>query len=171
MTIQSRNEIFIEHQNLIRVTIYKNMTLLRALKLNPEDVSQDLAISALKAIEKYDPARGKKLSNYILDMLQYEVLQMRQRSNRYCRAASVPVISLDAPISDEDERTLEIPVEVDYDSSLVVQEALSILCENEKHVVGIYLAGGKPVDKRQCKYMDRARKKVARFYRGGNPAI
>lgn len=165
-TLMNRNDIFIEHRNLIYFTIRKNIPLIKALRLEIEDVAQELAISALKAIESYDPSRGMKLTSFILYKLQFEILAVKRQFNRECRMANTTNVSLDYSLYDDEgcEKTSDIPVQVDYDSEINTHEVMGILSEKEKEVVYMRLSGECLTDIRQKRYMDRVRKKVVRYY-------
>lgn len=58
ITVQQRNEIFAELEQPIRYVIYQNRRILSALHADPEDVYQDLALCAIRAIDRYDPSKS-----------------------------------------------------------------------------------------------------------------
>lgn len=60
----TRNNIFIENMELINRTMHRHRLLLFALHLDRDDVYQELAIAALRAIESFDPV-GPTLSKSI----------------------------------------------------------------------------------------------------------
>lgn len=51
----TRNNIFIENMELINRTMHRHRLLLFALHLDRDDVYQELAIAALRAIESFRP--------------------------------------------------------------------------------------------------------------------
>lgn len=57
-TIQQRNEIFTELERPIWCVINQNQHILTALHADPDDVYQDLALCAIRAIDRYDPQKS-----------------------------------------------------------------------------------------------------------------
>lgn len=57
ITVQQRNEIFMELERSIRCVINQNQRVLTALHADLDDVYQDLALCAIRAIDRYDPSR------------------------------------------------------------------------------------------------------------------
>lgn len=70
--------LFEKHISLINSTIRRNRPLLAALRLESEDVAQDLSIAMLSAIERFDPERSESLAAHIACSLQYEILNMKR---------------------------------------------------------------------------------------------
>lgn len=71
--------LFEQHKNLINRTIRRNRPLLSALRLEDEDVAQQLSIAMLSAIRRFDPDRSESLAACIWYSLQYEVLNIKRR--------------------------------------------------------------------------------------------
>lgn len=67
----TRNNIFIENMELINRTMHRHRLLLFALHLDRDDVYQELAIAALRAIESFDPSRSNSIKVHIWAKLQY----------------------------------------------------------------------------------------------------
>lgn len=59
ITVQQRNEIFMELEDKIWCVINQNRRVLTALHADPDDVYQDLALCAIRAIDRYDPQKSK----------------------------------------------------------------------------------------------------------------
>jgi hypothetical protein len=83
ITTQERNALVEEHLGAIWWTINKNRTLIRATGLDDEDVFQQLAIRMIRAVENYDPDKGKDLEQHIFAQLQYEVLNCKDAVKLY----------------------------------------------------------------------------------------
>ncbi len=83
MTISQRNALVEEHLWCIDSVIRQNRTLMAASHLNREDVYQSLAVRLVKAVGRYDPAKGCSLKGYIFDQLQYEMLTCNSPQSRY----------------------------------------------------------------------------------------
>lgn len=64
-------------------TINKNRRLISAAGLDDEDVFQQLAIRMIRAVENYDPDKGKDLEQHIFAQLQYEVLNCKDAAKLY----------------------------------------------------------------------------------------
>ena len=83
-TISQRNAIVENHLWCIKAVMKQNRALIRAAKLDADDVYQELALRLIRAVMSYDPE--KNLEQHIFAQLRME-LQRTTRSN---------VISLDA---------------------------------------------------------------------------
>ncbi len=55
MTNHDRNKLFLQHKNLINITIRRNRRLIAALRLETDDVAQELSIKMLAAIDSFNP--------------------------------------------------------------------------------------------------------------------
>lgn len=61
----------------------QNRRLISAVGLDDEDVFQQLAIRMIRAVENYDPDKGKDLEQHIFAQLQYEVLNCKDAAKVY----------------------------------------------------------------------------------------
>ena len=84
-TISQRHAIVENHLWGIKAVMKQNRALIRAAKLDTDDVYQQLALRLIRAVMSYDPEKGD-LEQHIFAQLRME-LQRTTRSN---------VISLDA---------------------------------------------------------------------------
>ena len=64
ITTQERNALVETHLGCIWWTINKNRRLISAVGLDDEDVFQQLAIRMIRAVENYDPDKGKDLEQH-----------------------------------------------------------------------------------------------------------
>ena len=83
-TIFQRNAIVENHLWCIKTVMKQNRALIRAAKLDPDDVYQELALRLIRAVMSYDPGKSN-LEQHIFAQLRME-LQKTAHSN---------VISLD----------------------------------------------------------------------------
>ena len=83
ITTQERNALVETHLGCIWWTINKNRRLISAAGLDDEDVFQQLAIRIIRAVENYDPDKGKDLEQHIFAQLQYEVLNCKDAAKLY----------------------------------------------------------------------------------------
>lgn len=58
ITVEQRNEIFMELERPIWCVINQNRRILAALHADVDDVYQDLALCAIRAIDRYDPSKS-----------------------------------------------------------------------------------------------------------------
>ena len=58
ITVEQRNEIFMELERHIWCVINQNRRILAALHADVDDVYQDLALCAIRAIDRYDPTKS-----------------------------------------------------------------------------------------------------------------
>ena len=100
MDIAQRNKTVEENFCLIDAVIRHNWPLMRAARLDRDDVSQQLALRLIRAVETFNPEKGE-LKAHLYAQLRYELLTCKNsyrvhgitgapRDSRQCR-----VISLD----------------------------------------------------------------------------
>ena len=95
ITTQERNALVETHLGCIWWTINKNRRLISAAGLDDEDVFQQLAIRMIRAVENYDPDKGKDLEQHIFAQLQYEVLNCKDAAKLYGIKGAVGAIEQD----------------------------------------------------------------------------
>lgn len=83
ITTQERNALVESHLGCIWWTINKNRRLIAAADLEDDDVFQQLAVRMIRAIQNYDPDKGKDLEQHIFAQLQYEILNCKDAAKRY----------------------------------------------------------------------------------------
>lgn len=83
ITTQERNNLVETHLGAIWWTINRNRRLISAAGLEDDDVFQQLAIRMIRAVENYDPDKGKDLEQHIFAQLQYEVLNCKDAAKLY----------------------------------------------------------------------------------------
>jgi len=82
MTIEDRNYLFEEKAYLVNVTMNKHHALIRACRMEDDDVYQQLSLRLLDAIGKYDQAKCPNMDAYLTLQLRYELLNMKACSKR-----------------------------------------------------------------------------------------
>ena len=87
-TIAQRNALVEEHLWCIDRVIRKNHALMKAARLDRDDVHQQLALRLIKAVAGFDPDKGV-LEQHILAQLQYEMLNCKA-PRRLCGISGVP---------------------------------------------------------------------------------
>lgn len=105
-SIVERNRIVEENLHWIDRTIRRNRALMKAARLEYDDVYQDLAIRLIRCVESFDPEKGS-LDQHIMCQLQYEMLNCKDSHRRYGftqapRDLRGAVVSLDAIREDSD---------------------------------------------------------------------
>ena len=85
LTISQRNAIAENHLWCIKAVMKQNRALIRAAKLDTDDVYQELALRLIRAVMSYDPEKGN-LEQHIFAQLRIELQKTAQSI----------VISLDA---------------------------------------------------------------------------
>lgn len=146
MTVIERNEIFMDNEGMIQRVIRRSWPLISAMRLDRDDVYQELALAALNAIETFDPMRSACIQTHIWMQLQYAVLNIK-RQYRPCGLTCADgrrpaVVSLNqsegmekSPVTGPQEETPEL--------SPQMRRALSHLDETERRAVIRYLTGQK----------------------------
>lgn len=163
----TRNNIFMEHVDLINRTMRRHRLLLYALHLDRDDVYQELAIAALRAIDSFDPSRSDSVEVHIWAKLQYAVLNIKQKHKPYGLTAfdrfGTSVWSLELA----EERGFPIaedPFEERQDDDMHLRQALSRLEPQERQAVLLYLDGVKPAQKAEKCSFYAALDKLREFY-------
>lgn len=144
MITGTRNELFAQHKDLIPRTMNRNRLLLRALGLEQDDVYQELAIVALKAIDAFDPRRSEDIRAHIWMKLQYAVLDLKRNHCPYGMTgldrSTVCVYSVE--LREEQGNPLPAPApDEDVELSPAMRQALSRLNAEERRAVIRYLNG------------------------------
>ena len=100
-SIAQRNAIVEANLWCIDNVIRQNRQLMRAARLEYDDVYQQLALRLIKAVAGYDPEKGR-LEQHIFAQLKYELLSCRS-AYRLCGMTGAPhsfrkshIISIDA---------------------------------------------------------------------------
>lgn len=146
MDFIERNEIFMDNEGMIHRVMRRNWPLIHAMRLDRDDVYQELAMAALNAIENFDPTRSACIQAHIWMQLQYAVLTIKRQykpCGLTCAGGRRPVvISLD-----QSEGMEQFPAAAPQDEpaglSLPMRQALSRLDEEDRRAVIRYLDGRK----------------------------
>lgn len=99
-SFDERNRIVEENLFRIEKTIHRNRALMKAARLDYDDVYQELAIRLIRCVEGFDPEKGT-LEQHIDAQLHYELLNCKDSRSRYgftCAPRDLRgvVVSLDA---------------------------------------------------------------------------
>ena len=164
----TRNHIFMENIDLINRTLRLHRFLLYALHLELEDVYQELAITALQAIDSYDDRRCDSVAVHIWEELQYEILNLKRRCS--------PLTMMDHErrvaaglyrVRAEDFGFLPVTA-INSDADLIrekrLRQALARLEPQERRAVLDYLDGMKPTRKPVKDSFDAALEKLRDYY-------
>ena len=73
-SIEKRNQIVEQYLWCIDVVIRRNYALIAGAHLDRQDVYQALAVRLIRAVDVYNPEKGKSLKVHIFAQLQYEIL-------------------------------------------------------------------------------------------------
>ena len=143
MNSNERNEIFMDNMGMIRRVMRRNWPLICAMRLDWDDVYQELAMAALNAIDTFDPMQSECIQAHIWMKLQYAVLTIK-RQYRPCgltgfgKQPRPVVISLDQ--AEGLDRFLTTgPAKGAAELSPAMRQALSRLDEEERRAVIRYL--------------------------------
>jgi hypothetical protein len=166
MCLQSEELLFEEYKNLINSVMWKNRPLLSALRLEREDVSQQLSITLLSAIRKFDPSRSESLGAHIRCSLQYEILTMKRRHKPH-GIKGIPgdhrpnFRYLDCELPDSG--IYELPSEDDM-TAIEFSDLFNSLSELETEVINLKLQGH-PIRRKVHKAaLEGARQKFMELY-------
>jgi len=140
------------HEYLITAAVRRNRRLIKALRLETEDVYQDLMISMLKAIEQYDSMRSESISAYIFAKLQHAILDMKRRYKpggiTGIKNTRVSFVSIENYYGDGG--TLDIPDEDGNIGAVDWYDILSALSQSEREALDMNMSGYTQ-RKKQCR--------------------
>ena len=146
MDVNVRNNLYFDYTDTIRRIMRRNRILLYALRLEKEDVFQELSIVALLAIESFDPSRSDRMEAHVWAKLQYAVLDMKRGQSpgglTDLKGARPTICS--AEYSEELGKPLCATMNEDVDTDGWLHKALSMLEPAERNAVLLYLEGYKP---------------------------
>lgn len=74
--IEKRNAVVVEHLPCIETVMRRNYSLIEAAHLDWDDVYQQLALRLIRAVDTFDPGKGK-LRGHIFSQLKYELLNCK----------------------------------------------------------------------------------------------
>lgn len=80
LTVEERNAEFLRMENIVHWVLHRHREYLREVDVDLEDAYQDLALCALRAIDRFDPDGGAKIENYLICQLKQEVKNIRARA-------------------------------------------------------------------------------------------
>ena len=183
MTPEERNAIFEDYMNMVRYTANHHRSMLKILRMEADDLTQELSICLLRAIERYEPDRGAKPSTYYFKSLRYGVLKLWREQMRMVRVANLQAMSLtytngtngtneygNGEASSSRGSEMDIAFTVDYDDALMVEEFLQFLSECERNIITRKMHGHEPNDQRHSRFMKVIRRKAVRFCAAGGLA-
>jgi hypothetical protein len=166
MRLQNEELLFEEHKSLINSVMWKNRPLLAALRLEREDVSQQLAIAMLTAIRKFDPNRSDSLGAHIRCSLQYEILGLKRRHKPHgvkgipgSHRADFRYLDCELP----DGGIYELPAEDDM-TGIELSDLFNNLSELEAEVVSLKMQGYTIRRKVHKAALDGVRRKFMELY-------
>lgn len=138
-----RNSLFEVKEHLIGEVIGSNYTMLRACKMDRQDVYQELAIRLLEAIEKYDERICDNLDAYLTVSLKNRLFNLTSCSKRfgmpYAPKRGFSVLSLQDLDQYGNER--EIPSVEDFSDTVWIKREISALPSNQRHALRRLLSG------------------------------
>ena len=170
MTTQEHNTIFGEYMNIIHFTVNHHRSMLKTFRMDAEDLTQELSICLLKAIERYWPDRAAKPSTYYFKMLRYGMLNLWREQMRKIRIANSQAISLSHTNEYGEETEIDVPFVVNYDDALMVEEFMKTLSECERATLARKMDGFELIDRRHSGFMKIIKRKARRFCAAGGLA-
>ncbi len=173
MDVNVRNNLYFDYTDTIRRIMRRNRLLLYALRLEREDVFQELSIVALGAIESFDPSRSDSMETHIWMKLQYAVLDMKGNQSpgglTALKGARPTIYS--AEYTEELGHPLRVPINEDVDINDRLRRALSRLEPDEREAVLLYLEGSKPRKKAEKSSFTSALDKLRIYYTAAQMAL
>ena len=145
MTIEDRNYLFEEKAYLVNVTMNKHRGLLRACRMEDDDVYQELSLRLLDAIGKYDPDKCPNMDAYIMLRLRYHLWNLKACSKRTgvvgAPKKGFALLSLDAKAADG--FSLPAPAVTENTGVLWLEQEIDALPKVQKSVLSRFLSGAR----------------------------
>lgn len=168
MDTTTRNKIFLENEDLIKRVMNHNYPLLKAMRLEWDDVYQELAVAALNAINTFDPLRSSEIRAHIWVRLQYAILDIKRR-HKTCgmTGTAVPQPQIySVELSEEMGYPLPAPSCEGEDAirNRRLHQVLAQLEPGEREVVILYLEGVRPKRRARKRDFNSALEKLRGFY-------
>ena len=165
MEVTIRNELFIQYEPVVKWAIRHNRQLIRALRLDTDDVYQDFCIAAMKAIEGFDSQKSDSLKTHLVSRLQYEARNLKRRyiPHGVTSAKDVEIIFCSVDYHPEGSRQIEIPIDAEY-ALVEYYEALSLLSPDEREVVEERADGFSDRRNEQLDLVAAAKLKLSQYY-------
>ena len=143
MTREDRNYYFEEKVHLINITMNKHRALIKACRMDDDDVYQELSIRLLDAIQKYDYAKCPNMDAYLTLQLRYKLLNMTACS-KLTGVSNAPrrgfsILSLDA--READGYPVQAPVYEKSADILRLEKTIASLPTVQKNTVLRLLSG------------------------------
>ena len=168
MDVNTRNELLIENLWWVRTIISRNNLLIQSLRLDYDDVFQDLCMVALKAIDNFDSRKSDSMSTHVMSRMQYEIKNLKRRYIPHgmtaARNSNISFRSLDYQFNNG--LHMEIPCEDSY-SNLDMEDILSLLSPTERGVVLEKMEGVYHRKKEQRAILATASQKIMNVYNKG----
>lgn len=169
MDTNTRNKIMPEYIKAVKWTIKQNLTLFKALRLDLDDVYQDLCIAVIKAIDVYDPQKSPSLFTHVNSRLRYAVLQIKRKSKHHGMTAVGKAEIVFASLDYRPHRCaqIEIPAEEPY-SIVELTDAICSLARDEQSAVKEVIKGFHPRKKKDKEALASAQEKIKKYYERSN---
>ena len=160
-----RNELLLEYENVIHWVMKINSPLIAALRLEYDDVFQDLSIAAIRAIDRYDPLKSESLLTHLISRLQYEILNIRIRHKCHGMTGAEPRRMEIRFLEINDSCTGSVSDEF---ALVELREILSMLSADQRRVVSEKIAGRH--HRKECEQilLEAAQQLIRNCYLSGN---
>lgn len=145
MNREKRNNIFEEKKCFVDRTMNKHYIILRSCYMDLDDVRQELYLTLLQLLDRYEPEKCPNLDAYLMLHLKYKVWNLAKGS--HCTGMpEAPVrgfslISLDVLAEDFDYYVPENYNNQGTFSSLWIEDAIDALPAKERRIINALLLG------------------------------
>lgn len=173
MDVNVRNKLYFDYTDTIRRVMWFNRILLYALRLEKEDVFQELSIVALMAIESFDPSLSDSMEEHVRAKLQYAVLDMKRYQSPcgLTRLDGARPALYSTEYSEELGHPLSSPFKDELDANDRLHKALTRLEPKERESVLLYLKGYTLRKKEDKSAFASAMDKLKTFYTAAQMAL
>ena len=145
MTRDERNALCEEKYHLIDVTVKKHSRLIRATRMDEDDVRQDLSVRLIEALDKYDSARCSNIDAYLILQLRYCLLHMRECGRLfgmpYAPRKNFAVSSLNTPKAGREAQAR--PYDETSRNIIWLENEIAGLPDPQRAVIDRLLSGGR----------------------------
>jgi len=140
-----RNYTFEEKRYIIGNVMYRKAAMIRAARLDRDDVYQELSLRMLQLLDAYDPERCCNLDAYLTEMLKYHLYSLNRGSKRagMPEAPRYGVSMLSLNKENRFGHCLEIPAEDTDSSPEWVENEIDALPKKQRAVIDRLLSGAR----------------------------
>ena len=166
-TNENEAEMFLAaHEKCVSFVIRSRLSLIKAARLEDEDIRQELRLCMWQAASKFRLGGRAKLSTFLIRCMDYRALDLCRRAFAKKREAELHASLFVYQNTDGEWVEREVPDEVHYDGMVIMREFVGALSAAERGALYRKLKEGGPGKARDVALLKSLRAKAARHMKG-----